>query len=205
MLVLVRHGRTAWNREGRLVGRSDVDLDDVGRDQAHRVGARLGHVAELRTSPLRRARETAALLATGQDPVVDEAFVELDYGSSEGLALDDVDPAHWARVRADPETPWPGGESLADVQRRVSEACAAMFATDGDGARRDHGDVVVVSHVSPIKAAVGWVLGADPTVALRLQLDNGSITTVAWRRGAPVLLGYNVVPEATGAGPSEPR
>ncbi len=75
MLVLVRHGRTAWNREGRLVGRSDVDLDDVGRAQAHRVGARLGHVAELRTSPLRRARETAELLATGQVPVVDEAFV----------------------------------------------------------------------------------------------------------------------------------
>ena len=132
--------------------------------------------------------------------MVDEAFVELDYGTSEGLALDEVDPAHWARVRADPTTRWPGGESLADVQRRVDVACAALFATDGEGARRDDGDVVVVSHVGPIKAAVGWVLGAEPTVALRLQLDNGSITTLAWRRGAPVLLGYNVVPEVTGRG-----
>jgi broad specificity phosphatase PhoE len=54
--------------------------------------------------------------------------------------------------------------------------------------------VVVVSHVSPIKAAVVWALGAEPTLALRLQLDNGSLSTVAWRRGTPVLLAYNVVP-----------
>lgn len=205
MLVLVRHGRTAWNREGRLVGRSDVELDDVGRDQARTVAARLGHVAELRTSPLRRARETAALLDTGCEAVVDEAFVELDYGTCEGLALDEVEPAHWAAMRADPATRWPGGESLEDVQGRVAAACAALFESDGEGARSDHGDVVVVSHVSPIKAAVGWVLGADPTVALRLQLDNGSMTTVAWRRGAPVLTGYNVVPDVGGAGLSPQR
>jgi broad specificity phosphatase PhoE len=206
MLLLVRHGRTAWNRDGRLVGRTDVALDDVGEAQAGRVGARLGPVAELRTSPLSRARVTAELLGAGVGPVVDDAFVELDYGSSEGLTLDAVDPAHWARVREDAETRWPGGESLADVQARVAVACAALFSRDGHGARRDDGDVVVVSHVSPIKAAVCWALGADPTVAMRLQLDNGSITTIAWRRGTPVLLSYNVVPDVdAGAGVSRPR
>ena len=196
MLVLVRHGRTEWNREGRLVGRSDVDLDDVGRDQSRRLAPLLGRVAELRTSPLRRAGETAALLSTGLDAVVDDAFVELDYGSLEGLALAAVDPAHWARVRDDATTRWPGGESLAEVQARVSVACAALFAREGEGARRADGDVVVVSHVSPIKAAVAWALGADPTVALRLQLDNGSLTTIDWRRGRPVLCAYNVVPRS---------
>ncbi len=194
MLVLVRHGRTEWNRERRLVGRSDVELDEIGRDQARRVGRQLGRVAELRTSPLRRARETAELFDLDLDAMLDESFVELDYGSCEGLALDDVTPEQWARVRADPATRWPGGESLADVQRRVGEACASLFERDGHGARREDGDVVVVSHVGPIKAAVAWALGADPLLALRLQLDNGSITTILWRGGAPVLLGYNVVP-----------
>ncbi|HEV3212715.1 MAG TPA: histidine phosphatase family protein, partial [Acidimicrobiales bacterium] len=149
MLVLVRHGRTEWNRDGRLVGRSDVDLDDVGRDQARRCAARLGAVGELRTSPLRRARATAALLGLDRDPVVDDAFIELDYGECEGRELHEVDPGFWARVREDPATRWPGGESLADVQRRVAAACDALFATDGEGARSEDGDVVVVSHVSP--------------------------------------------------------
>jgi len=195
MLVLVRHGRTEWNRAGRLVGRCDVDLDDVGRDQARRCGRRLGPVSELRTSPLRRARETAALLGLHHLPVVDDAFVELDYGADEGRALDEVDRDFWAKVRDDPATRWPDGESLADVQCRVSAACDALFAAEGHGARDASGDVVVVSHVSPIKAAVAWALGAEATLALRLQLDNGSLTSIAWRRGGPVLLAYNVVPE----------
>jgi broad specificity phosphatase PhoE len=193
MLVLVRHGRTEWNRLGRLVGRSDVDLDDVGRDQARACGRALGSVHELRTSPLRRARETAGLLGVAVDPIVDDAFVELDYGTDEGRAIGDVTPGFWARVRDDPTTRWPGGESLADVQHRVGAACAALFAADGEGARGE-GDVVVVSHVSPIKAAVAWALGAEATLALRLQLDNGSLTSIAWRRGGVVLCAYNVVP-----------
>lgn len=196
MLVLVRHGRTEWNRERRLLGRSDVELDDVGREQARRVAARLGEVRELRTSPLRRAVQTAELLGTGLVSVVDDAFVELDYGSLEGRTLDEVDSAHWAAVRDDPATRWPGGESLAEVQARVARVCASLFDRKGEGARSDDGDVVVVSHVSPIKAAVAWAIGADATVALRLQLDNGSITAIAWRRGTPVLLSYNVVPTA---------
>ena len=196
MLVLVRHGRTEWNREGRLVGRHDVALDEVGRVQARRLAAHLGTVRELRTSPLRRAVETAQLLDTGFTPLVDDAFVELDYGSLEGRTLDEVEPAHWAAVREHPATRWPGGESLADVQARVASACASLFARAGEGARADDGDVVVVSHVSPIKAAVAWAIGAEATVAVRLQLDNGSITTIAWRRGTPVLLHYNLVPTA---------
>ena len=127
--------------------------------------------------------------------MLDASFVELDYGACEGLALGDVAPGLWARVREDPATRWPGGESLDDVQQRVGEACTSLFGRDGHGARREDGDVVVVSHVCPIKAAVAWALGADALLALRLQLDNGSITRILWRGDGPVLLGYNVVPE----------
>jgi probable phosphoglycerate mutase len=192
-LVLVRHGRTEWNRERRLVGRSDVGLDDVGRDQARAIAELLGGVVELRTSPLRRARETADLLATGLATVVDESFVELDYGDDEGKRVDEVGPSFWDEIRADAATRWPGGESLADVQARVSLACEALFGEDGTGARRADGDVVVVSHVSPIKAAVAWALDAPATLALRLRLDNASVTRIGWGPRGPVLLSYNVV------------
>jgi broad specificity phosphatase PhoE len=191
MLVLVRHGRTAWNRERRLAGRTDVPLDDVGRDQARAVAAALGEVHDLRTSPLVRATETAALLGLAVPAVVDEAFVELDYGELEGTALDELDPARWRALRDDPTSRFPGGESLEDVQRRVAAACDALFATDGHGARSASGDVVVVSHVSPIKAAVAWALGADARLALRLRLDNATITTIDWVAERPVLVAYN--------------
>jgi probable phosphoglycerate mutase len=194
MLVLVRHGRTAWNREARFIGRTDLPLDEVGRAEARRVAAALGPVSELVTSPLRRARETAALLATGVEGRVDEAFGELDYGEAEGQPITAVDPALWRAVRADPATPFPGGESLADLQRRVEVACEALVAQDGQGARREDGDCVVVSHVGPIKAAVAWALGSDARLTLRLRLATGSVTTIEWRDGAPMLSAYNVVP-----------
>jgi len=53
---------------------------------------------------------------------------------------------------------------------------------------------VVVSHVGPIKAAVAWALGADASLTMRLRLSTGSVTTIEWRDGAPVLSAYNVVP-----------
>jgi broad specificity phosphatase PhoE len=194
MLVLVRHGRTAWNRERRLVGRHDVPLDDVGRDQALLAAGCLGAIAELRSSPLVRATQTAALLAPDREIVLDEAFLELDYGRDEGTLVADIDPERRRKVREDPTTRWPGGESLDDVQRRVDAACEALFAREGAGARREDGDVVVVSHVGPIKAAVAWALGTGAELALRTRLDNGSITRIGYGPIGPVLHAFNVVP-----------
>jgi broad specificity phosphatase PhoE len=99
----------------------------------------------------------------------------------------------------------PGGESLVELQARVEAAVAPLFAEPASGARCEHGDVVVVSHVGPIKAAVAWALGAGPGLALRLRLDNGSITTIAWGIAAPVLVSYNVVPPAARGAATSPR
>ena len=74
----------------------------------------------------------------------------------------------------------------------MSATCEELFAVDGAGARRTDGDVVVVSHVSPIKAAVAWALG---TVDLywRLHLRTASVTRIGWNRDTPILHGYNEV------------
>jgi broad specificity phosphatase PhoE len=194
MLVLIRHGRTAWNAEHRLAGRTDVELDDVGREQARGAGGALGDVVELRTSPLSRARETARLLGLGLEPVVDDAFVELDYGDAEGTVLSELAPGTWRAMREDPAARWPNGESLLDLQHRVDAACEALFSREGHGARDDGGDVVVVSHVGPIKAAVAWALGAGPELSLRLRLDNATLTRIAWGGFGPVVVTYNERP-----------
>jgi probable phosphoglycerate mutase len=191
MLVLVRHGRTQANAEHRFVGRLDPELDDVGRAQAASVASLLGPVAELRTSPLLRAMQTARLLGTSREPLVDDRFVELDFGDLEGTRVADVDPAIWALHGSDAAGALPGGESIRMVADRVAGALEELFAAPGEGARSDDGDVVVVTHMTPVKVAVAWALGVDPIASVRMRLANASVTRIGWGPRGPVLASYN--------------
>jgi broad specificity phosphatase PhoE len=187
VLILVRHGQTAANRSGLLLGRSDVPLTDLGRAQAAGVSAAVragANVAAVIASPLRRARETAACFEL---PVqIDERWIEIDYGGLEGRPFAEVPESLWGRWRRDVEFVPDGGESLAACGRRVREACAELAA------RVAVEDVVVVSHVSPIKAAVCWALAIDERATWRMQLGLASITRIgAGRDGAPHLLSFN--------------
>ena len=197
MLVLVRHGESTANAEGLLLGRSDVPLTELGRLQASRVPSLLGPVGLVRTSPLCRASDTAAMLGGPSSAEADSRWIEIDYGDYEGLALSDVPPLAWERLRGDARQSFPGGESLADVGLRVREACEELFGEDGRLARAEQ-DVVVVSHVSPIKAAVAWALGVGEEVAWRLHLATGSVTRIAWGRAGPLLDSFNELPGPRG-------
>ncbi len=190
MLVLVRHGETTGNAAGQLLGRRESPLTDKGRADATALHQALGPVGRLLSSPLGRARHTAEALALDVPVEVDERWIEVDYGEYEGWALEAVPAELWSRWRSDPTFRPPGGESLAEVGVRVRGACDELFARAGEGARGDT-DVVVVSHVSPIKAAVAWALGAGDQVVWRLYLATASITRIGWRNGSPVLHRYN--------------
>ncbi|MGH8995651.1 MAG: histidine phosphatase family protein [Acidimicrobiales bacterium] len=193
MLVLLRHGESTGNAAGLLLGRTDAPLTDTGRRQAGALGALLGPVTRVISSPLARALDTAGAL--GITPVeIDERWVEVDYGEHEARPLGDVPAEIWQRWRSDPSFRPEGGESLAEVGARVGGACDELFALDGVGARDRRGDVVVVSHVSPIKAAVAWALGADDGLAWRLHLSTGSLTRIGWGAAGPLLDAYNVQP-----------
>ena len=157
------------------------------------MAAAIGPAVRIVSSPLRRAVETATALGLGLPVDIDDRWVEVDYGEHEGRPVRDVPEAIWCRWRGDPSYRPAGGESLVDVGRRVRGALVELFAAPGAGARHDEGDVVVVSHVSPIKAAVAWALGTGDAVAWRLHLSTGSITRIGWS-GAPVLHCYNLVP-----------
>lgn len=195
MIVLVRHGRTEANARGLLLGRADPDLDDEGRAQAVRLAAALGSldVARVVTSPLARCRQTAEAVAascapdTRLDVGVDERWIELDYGAFDGLASGDVPPATWVAWRADVSWAPEGGESLAALGERVRAACADL-APDA----RDR-DVVVVTHVSPVKAAVAWALSVGDEIAWRLWVAPASISRIAVTGPAPTLRSFNEV------------
>ena len=186
MLIIVRHGRTEANAAGLLLGRLDPDLDDEGRRQAAAVAATLDRADRIVASPLARTRQTAAMISasTGTEVEIDERWIELDYGEFDGVPLVDIPPATWADWRRDPTFCPPGGESLVELGGRVRESLDELAA---DALTRD---IVVVSHVSPIKAAVIWALGVTEDVTWRMFLAPASITRIAVQRG-PVLQTFN--------------
>ena len=189
MIALCRHGQTAHNRDGLLLGRADPELTPNGRDQAARRGEKLAlePVKAVLTSPLQRARETAAAIAatTGCEVEVDERLIEIHYGDWDGRPFADIPSDDWARWREDPSFAPPGGESLVDVEARMATAAVDLLSRSGDDV------VVAVSHVSPIKAAVSWALGAGPELAWRMRLDVASITRIT---AGPTLLTFNERP-----------
>jgi broad specificity phosphatase PhoE len=185
MLIVVRHGRTEANRDRRLLGRLDPGLDEVGRSQADALARHIGPVDRIVSSPLVRARETAA--AWGAPVEIDERWTELDYGELDGVELAAVDPDLWRAWRSDLEFVPAGGESIGDLGRRVRSACEALRDDSVDG------DVVVVSHVSPIKAAVAWALGVSDDIAWRMFVAPAAITRIAVSHTGTSLRGFNHV------------
>jgi len=159
-LVLVRHGRTAWNGE-RFLGRVDVPLDGVGREQAARLVHRLAGrpVNAIVTSPLRRARDTAAPLAAarGVGPFEAPELVELDCGALQGK----LKWAHGKLAKRDPDEPFPGGESLAAAHARATRI-SERLRSDVAGGRA----VVLVAHYVINQMVVGALSGLGPAASL---------------------------------------
>ena len=183
MLILARHGQTSANAQGLLCGRADVALTELGARQAEAMAAGIGRPARVISSPLARARETAA--AFGLPVEVDERWIELDYGGLDLSPYGDVPASVWARWRSDCDYVPEGGESLTALGRRVREACA-----DVAGAAASD-DIVVVSHVSPIKAAVAWALNAGDDIAWRLYVRDASVHRILTGPPGPRLVAFN--------------
>ncbi len=128
-ILLVRHGETAWNREGRYQGRTDIPLSPEGEAQVRALGIRLAHVPITRavSSPLSRAKRTAEAILAGRDvPLeLDPGLEEISHGAWEGKLSTDVEAAHaemlgtW-RSRPDRDVPaGPGAETLGQVEARA--------------------------------------------------------------------------------------
>jgi broad specificity phosphatase PhoE len=192
LLTLVRHGRTVANASNLLQGHVNHELDAVGREQAAGLAPallRVAPVTRIVASPLLRAQQTAQAIADGigsQEIEVDPRWIELDYGDYDGRPLADVPAATWEEWRSDVNFRPPGGESMAELDQRVREALVDLCETSHGG------HIVVVSHVSPIKAAVAWALGVDISVSWRTALDRASMSTIRLDARRPALKTFNV-------------
>ncbi|MFD9812516.1 bifunctional RNase H/acid phosphatase [Streptomyces sp. NPDC059080] len=184
-LVLLRHGETALTPQKRFSGSGggDPELSPAGLRQAEAAAAALaarGTIEAVVSSPLRRCRQTAAVVAgrLGLDVRVEDGLRETDFGAWEGLTFgevrerypDDLD----AWLGSTRVAPTGGGEAFATVARRVAAARDALTA------RYAGRTVLVVTHVTPIKTLVRLALGAPPEALYRMELSAASLSAVAY-------------------------
>lgn len=185
MLIVARHGRTPANAAGQLLGRLDPGLDDLGRAQAAAIATAVPSDARVISSPLRRCRETAAAITA--DIEIDDRLIEIAYGELEGVPVSDVPAETWRAWRSDSGWAPPGGESHDQLAARV------WSVLDEHSAEAADRDIVLVSHVSPIKAALAWALGVGIEVSWRSFVAQASILRIATAGPTPSLQSHNEV------------
>jgi len=168
-LVLTRHGLTTRSKPEQHLGQTiDVPLSDAGREQAERLAERLRMVAFERifSSPLRRAQETADVVAAGRPVELDRRLLEMDYGAWEGLTYAQIDERDGRRRRAWERDPavlrCPGGESGNDVAARAGaflvELLEEHVARHG-ASGTDEWPVLAVAHSSLNRVLMCVALG----------------------------------------------
>lgn len=195
-IVLVRHAEPDPAVRGRCYGALDVGLSPEGRRQARVLAEALEGVSlqTVYASPRRRALETAYPLAAarGLTPVVDEDLRELDFGELEGMTYDEISTRHPTLYAAWMQRPtgvrFPGGESYADLHRRVSRALAQLRA-------RHPGDAIaVVAHGGVNRVVLAEALALPREAVFRLGQAPGAISVVDWVADVPLVQLFNVRP-----------
>ena len=201
--ILIRHGESLSNREGRVQGQADVKLSDTGRQQATAVASWCKSQSfhkkscELWSSPLCRARETADVIGTaiGLSAQIEDKLVELNAGVFQGHLWDDLadrfpeDVAQWRS--GDVNFQIPGGESRRQLAERGRHALQSLSCRPVDS-------MVIVAHGGVLTAALGLLVGREhPLLANVVErpftrlpaLGNCSVSQLKWP--GPELLSFN--------------
>lgn len=181
-VYLVRHGATAWSDAHKHTGLTDLPLTTAGEAAAIALRWELEQheFAQVLTSPLIRARRTAALAGFPQ-ALVDDDLVEWNYGEYEGLTTAEI------RETVPGWTVWthptPGGETSRQLGRRLDRVVARARAVDGD--------TLIVGHGHALRALTARWLGLSASHGRYLRLDTATISVLDYERETPVVLRWN--------------
>jgi len=191
--LMIRHGETAWNADGRIQGHTDVDLTEVGIEQARLAADRLRGEAidAVYSSDLRRAYVTGEVIAEPHGlgvittPLLREAYLS----AWQGLTMQEVAarfPEDFERYRRDSVANRPAGaERLEDVIARC-----ASFLEEATSAYPD-GCVAVAAHGGAIRGILAAAFGVGPELYRCIRLDNGGLTVLEMDHGRPLLVTLN--------------
>lgn len=175
-VVVIRHGETTWGAVGRYAGREDVELTDRGREQAAAVAERVAplHPDVVLSSPLRRCRDTAAVIsARVPDVQLREELSDGTLGEWTGHTAEQIGqrwPEQFAAWRSNADARPPGGESFTEIRTRVSRLLTDVL--------NEHAGrvVVLVTHSATTKMLLAQALDVPSDVAYRLRIDNASFS-----------------------------
>jgi probable phosphoglycerate mutase len=183
-LWLVRHGETAWSRDGRHTSVTDIPLTDEGRAQAESLGARLaGHpFALVLTSPRSRASETARL-AGFAGALPDPDLAEWDYGALEGRRTLEIQADYpgwtiWAG-------PWPEAETVDQVSARADRVLRRCLAAEVDG------DSLLIGHGHMLRVLGARWLGLPGSSGGLFGLSTATLSVLGWEHARPIIEMWN--------------
>lgn len=152
-IILLRHGETIWNKEGRLQGCQDIPLSEIGAEQIRTTGAHLAasciHIDQILSSPLQRARKSAEIIAHAlnypiEDITLSPLFLERRFGECEGFTYEEA-------LAKYPDGNYPGMETLEELYARAQSAIDYLE-------KNYHGQTILVaSHGAFIKSVLGVV------------------------------------------------
>jgi broad specificity phosphatase PhoE len=162
-IIIVRHGRTEWNRVERFRGRADIDLDEVGIKQAEAAAGRIAglKVSAVYSSPLCRAFTTAEIIAEkcGLEVRPLDGIKDIDYGDWQGLSPEEASERHHEMYQQWLESPhlveFPNGESLDKVRQRAGSAVEELKKQLPDET------IVLVSHKVVCQILILYFLELD--------------------------------------------
>ncbi|WP_369147340.1 histidine phosphatase family protein [Streptomyces sp. R44] len=194
-LLLIRHGETEWSAAGRHTGRTDLPLTREGEAGARTLAPFFAgrSFAFVRTSPLRRARDTAELAGL-RGAETDEDLCEWDYGGYEGLTTARIHEGRpdWSLWR-DGVPPHPDGrpgESAEDVGRRADRVLARVAPLLA-GSREDG---VLVAHAHLLRVLTARYLGLPASEGRLFLLTTATVGRLSTEHGLPVVAGWNQRP-----------
>ncbi|RDJ32211.1 MAG: histidine phosphatase family protein [Crenarchaeota archaeon] len=195
-IIFLRHGQAKNNTERLLAGRTEgVPLTDTGIKQAESIA---GFIKEMKvdhiyTSPIQRAKHTAEIVGNHNsiDPIVDERLIELDMGKFTGMKYDDIFSSHGnvflKFYQGDVEIAHQGVETFAQVKSRVQSIVDHVIS------QHSGKNIVLVTHMDPIKAMISSVLGLSPERMFELIVANASINVFKEYDGKLSLKAINVM------------
>jgi broad specificity phosphatase PhoE len=190
-LVVIRHGQTAWNLEGRFLGRTDLPLNDAGLEQAQALAPWRGQFVRVVSSPLRRAMQTAQVLHDSPEQI--PQLAELDQGELEGRMVAEAllaYPEFFAEWTRDPAAVRvPGGGSLSELRDGAVQALEAVAADVGPG-----GVVAVASHQLVLASVLATLDGAPLRRWRDYSLPNVGAALLSWSAAGLVLEARRIEP-----------